>query len=166
MMLATIRAVAPCVDTAVLETTMSPTTSPRYRTKLRAGLLALLLGWAGAHWWYLGRRGAVLYTVIALALLVISQTLFDSRWDNPAFLALFVPATAGFIDGLRLCLMDDARFNARYNIGLPPLAMMGWPTVLLAVATLLIGAIVTMAGVAMINVHIWTAMGWLDGYNF
>jgi len=139
---------------------------PRYRTKVAAGLLALSLGWAGAHGWYLGRRRAWLVTAIALTLLAASQTLFNSRWDNPAFLVLFFPAAAGFIDGLRLCLMADDAFNARYNPGLPPRVHMGWPVVLTAAATLLIGAVVTVAGIAMINVYVWTAMGWLDGYHF
>lgn len=136
------------------------------RTKVAAGLLALFLGWAGAHWWYLGRRWAWLLTLVALALLAASQTLFASRWDNPAFLALFIPAAAGFIDGLRLCLMADEAFDARYNPGLPPRQHMGWPVVLTAAATLLIGTAVTMAGIAMINLYVWTAMGWLEGYNF
>jgi len=140
--------------------------SPRYRSKIVAGLLALLLGWAGIQRWYLGRPHAWRLTALSLALLWASQTGFDSRWDNPAFLALVLPAAAGFIDGLRLCLMADDTFNARYNPGLPPRAQMGWPVVLIAVATFLVGSIVTVAGIAMITVYIWTIMGWLDGYTF
>jgi len=133
------------------------------RTKFKAGILALTLGWLGAHGWYLGWRRARWISTLALALLVASQALFESRWENPAFLALFVPAALGFVDGLRLCLMPDALFNARYNPGLPPLTQMGWPVVCLTVALLLVGAVVTLFGIAMINLYVWQAMGWLEG---
>jgi len=139
--------------------------SSSYRTKIVAGLLALWLGWAGAQSWYLGRRSARWVTALALMLLVASQTLFDARWENPAFLALFIPAAAGFIDGLRLCLMPDEVFDARYNPGLPVRAHMGWPVVLLAGVTLLIGAVVTLWGIAMTTLYVWQALGWLDGYQ-
>jgi len=144
---------------------VQPSALPRYRTKLVAGLLALCLGWAGVHGWYLGRRRAWCWTIIALVLLLASQTLFEARWENPAFLALFLPAAGGFIDGLHLCLMADDAFNARYNPGLPARVQMGWPVVLTAVVTLLIGAVVTLAGIAMTNLYVWRAMGWLDGYS-
>ena len=137
----------------------------RYRTKVAAGLLAFLLGWIGAHWWYLGRRGAALYTAAVAIVLLISQTAFDSWWENPAFLFLVVPATAGFIDALVLCLMPDETFNARYNPGHPPRAQMGWGPVLVAGVTLLGGTIVTMTGIAMIVIYVWTQLGWLDGYQ-
>jgi len=139
---------------------------PRYRTKIAAGLLALSLGWAGAHRWYLGHRRAWLITTAAWVLLAASQIFFASPWDNPAFLALFILAAAGFIDGLRLCLMADEDFNNRYNPGLPPRTHMGWSVVLIAVATLLIGAVVTLMGIAMTTIYVWTEMGWLDGYQF
>jgi len=134
------------------------------RSKFNAGVLALVLGWLGAHAWYLGWRRARWLSVVALLLLVASQTVFASRWENPAFLALFVPAAVGFIDGLRLCLMPDAVFNARYNPDLPPVAQMGWPVVCLTVVLLLVGAVVTLFGIAMINLYVWQQMGWLDGY--
>jgi len=139
----------------------SPTTP---RTKFKAGLLALTLGWLGAHGWYLGWRRARWMTALALLLLAASQTLFESRWENPALLVLFVPAAVGFIDGLRLCLAPDAVFNARYNPNLPPVAQMGWPVVCLTVVLLLVGAVVTLFGIAMINLYVWQMMGWLDGY--
>jgi len=89
---------------------------PRHpRTKFKAGVLALLAGWLCAHGWYLGWRRARWVTALALLLLTASQTLFASRWENPAALALFIAAAVGFIDGLRLCLAPDAAFNARYN---------------------------------------------------
>jgi len=133
------------------------------RTKLKAGILALTLGWLGAHGWYLGWRRACWISTLALALLIASQTLFESRWENPALLALFVPAALGFVDGLRLCLIPDALFNARYNAGLPATVQMGWPVVCLSVALLLVGAVVTLFGIAMINLYVWQAMGWLEG---
>jgi len=42
---------------------------------------------------------------------------------------------------------------------------MGWPVVCLSVALLLVGAVVTLFGIAMINLYVWQAMGWLDDYT-
>jgi len=141
-----------------------PSAIARPRSKFTAGVLALTLGWLGAHGWYLGWRRAKWLSALALLLLAASQTLFSSRWENPAFLALFVPAAIGFVDGLRLCLMPDTAFHARYNPGQPPVVLMGWPVVWLTVALLLVGAVVTLFGIAMINLYVWQQLGWLDGY--
>ncbi|AIT24990.1 putative membrane protein [Bordetella holmesii 44057] len=37
---------------------------------------------------------------------------------------------------------------------------------LVALLACLAGGIVSMLAVAMVVVHVWTAMGWLDGYVF
>jgi len=138
---------------------------PRYRTKVAAGLLAFLFGWMGAHWWYLGRRGAAWFSAAMLAIVAASQTAFESHWENPAFLFMVVPATAGFIEAIVLCLMADEKFNARYNPGLPHRAQMGWGPVILAGVTLVCGTIVTMTGIAMIVIYVWNLLGWFEGYT-
>ncbi|ARP87665.1 TM2 domain-containing protein [Bordetella genomosp. 9] len=133
------------------------------RTKVRAGLLALFLGWMGAHWWYLGRRGAAAVTLFALACLAATQW-FPVWYDNPAFFLLFVPMTAGFIESAVLCLRADEKFDRAYNPGLGTPSRTGLGPVLVALAALLIGSMCTIFGIAMVVVYVWKAMGWLDGY--
>lgn len=69
------------------------------KDKTNAAILALLLGWSGAHKFYLGRTGVgVLYLVLTLT-----------------FFLAWIPALAGFIDFIVLALMDKDEFNRRYN---------------------------------------------------
>jgi hypothetical protein len=78
---------------------------------------------------------------------------------------LYIPILAGFIEAIVLCLMNDARFDARYNPGLVRASPSGWGPVLVAIFTLLIGTVLLMIGIAVIVVYVWTALGWLDGLN-
>jgi TM2 domain-containing membrane protein YozV len=133
------------------------------RTKVRAGLLALFLGWMGAHWWYLGRRGAMWVTVYALACLAATRW-FPVWYDNPAFFLLFIPMTEGFIESAVLCLRTDEKFDRAYNPGLAAASRTGWGPVLVALAAVLIGSVCAMFAIAMVVVYVWQAMGWLQGY--
>ena len=89
----------------------------QHRSKVIVSLLAAVLGVFGAHWWYLRRPHAWLFTLVTLGLLAYAQT-FPSWWDNPAFLLLFIPMAAGCIEALVFSLKPDAWFDARYNPGL------------------------------------------------
>jgi TM2 domain-containing membrane protein YozV len=133
------------------------------RTKVRAGLLALFLGWMGAHWWYLGRRGAALVTLFAVACLAATRW-FPVWYDNPAFFLLFIPMIEGFIESAILCLRSDEKFNRAYNPGRSSPAHGGWGPVLVALTALLVGSVCAMFAIAMVVVYVWTAMGWLEGY--
>jgi hypothetical protein len=134
----------------------------RRRTKVSAGLLACFFGWFGAHWWYLGRRGAWLVSTFAVACLALS--LRDPVWyDSPAFFLLFIPMTDGFIEGVVLCLFPDEKFDRLYNSELPPSAKTGWGPVLVALLSTLMGAVLSMFAIAMVVMHVYVAMGWLDG---
>ena len=62
-------------------------------------------------------------------------------------------------------LMSDEKFDARYNPGHPDRHNSGWAPVLVASFTLLFGTVMLMFGIAMIVIHIWSALGWLDGLN-
>ena len=140
------------------------TVQKKFISKVKVGLLAALFGCVGAHWWYLGRPRAWLITAIGLVLMVASA-LAPVWWENPAFFLLFIPILAGFIEAIVLCLMSDARFDARYNPGLERPHPSGWGPVLIAIFTLLIGTVLLMFGIAVIVVYVWTALGWLDGFN-
>jgi hypothetical protein len=78
---------------------------------------------------------------------------------------LFIPILDGFIEAIVLCLMSDAKFDRFYNVGLVRERPSGWGAVLIAIFTLLIGTVALMFGIAMIVIYVWTALGWLDGFN-
>jgi len=136
-----------------------------HRSKVMAAWLAFLFGVFGAQWWYLGRRRAWCVTAFAIACLLLAQ-LYPSWWDNPAFLLLILPMLAGFIEALVLALKPDAWFDARYNAGTSGATQTGWNAVIVAILTTLIGGAVLMFWIAMVVMHVYEAMGWLDGYNY
>ena len=137
----------------------------KHRSKVIVSLLAALLGVFGAHWWYLRRPYAWLFTLVTLGLLAWAQT-FPSRWDNPAFLLLILPMAAGCIEALVFSLKTDAWFDSRYNPGSGQTTLTGWGPVLVAILTVFLGGTVVVFGIAATVLHVYTAMGWLDGYNF
>ena len=148
--------------TASSDSHSMPTT--RFRHKTTVGLLAALLGCVGAHWWYLGRRHAWVVSVLGVGLMVASA-FADIWYENPAFFLLFIPIVDGFIEAIVLCLMSDKKFDGFYNVGLVRERPSGWGAVLIAIFTLLIGTVALMFGIAMIVIYVWTALGWLDGFN-
>jgi len=143
--------------------TTSPGAAAPHRSKIIVALLAAALGVFGAHWWYLGRPRAWLVTGTACLLVVLAR-LYPVWWDSPPFLLLVVPATAGFIEALVFSLKPDAWFDARYNPGSGRSTSTGWGPVLIAIFTTLVGSSVMLFGIALIVMHVYTAMGWLDGY--
>lgn len=137
--------------------------STRHRSKLIVALLAAVLGAFGAHWWYLGRPKAWLVTLTTCALIVLAQ-LYPVWWDNPPFLLLIIPVTAGFIEALVFSLKSDEWFDARYNLGSGRRTETGWGPVIIAILTTLFGSSVVLFGIALIVIHAYKALGWLDGY--
>src|SRR5690606_25668677 len=135
----------------------------RHRSKVIVALLAAVLGVFGAHWWYLGRRKAWMVTLASCVLIVLAQ-FYPVWWDIPPFLLLIVPVTAGFIEALIFSLKTDAWFDARYNVGSGQTTRTGWGPVLIAIFTTLLGSSVMLFGIALIVMHVYKALGWLDGY--
>ncbi len=134
------------------------------RSKVAAGLLAFYGGWFGAHWFYLGRRHAWFLPVLALAMLALASQA-PVWWDTPALFVMFVPMIAGFVEAIVLCLMSDARFDARYNPGYLRERPTGWGPVIVASTSLLMGTILMLFSIAHVVLHIWKRLGWLDGLN-
>ncbi|PVY68487.1 TM2 domain-containing protein [Pusillimonas noertemannii] len=134
-----------------------------HRSKVIVALLAAMLGVFGAHWWYLGRPRAWMVTLASCVLIVLAQ-FYPVWWDNPPFLLLIVPVTAGFIEALVFSLKPDAWFDARYNAGSGKTTRTGWGPVLIAIFTTLLGSSVMLFGIALIVMHVYKALGWLDGY--
>ncbi|MBJ7264460.1 MAG: hypothetical protein JHC61_12410 [Burkholderiaceae bacterium] len=143
---------------------MSPISPKTPRSKLIAALLALSLGTVGAHAWYLRRSHAwaiTLYAVVCAGLAALQPV----WWDNPAFFLLFIPAIDGFVEAAVFSLLGDEKFDARYNVGRPT-NRTGWPHVLTALATVLIGGAASMFMLAMVVVYVYHALGWLDGLSY
>lgn len=141
------------------------TTPASPRSKAAAAWMAALLGVFGAHWWYLGRPRAWMFTAFSVAMLVLAQ-FYTVWWDNPAFLILIIPLTVGYIEALVFALKPDEWFDAKYNPGFGRVNNTGWDAVLAAIATTLFGGTLFVFGIALIVMHVYTAMGWLDGYVF
>ncbi len=138
--------------------------NPCFISKVRLGLLAALFGVVGAHWWYLRRPYAWVVTLFSLVMAVLAARA-EVWWDNPAFFLLFIPTLDGFIEAIVFSLMSDEKFDARYNPGHTQRHKSGWAPVLVASFTLLFGTILLMFGIALVVIHIWSALGWLEGLN-
>jgi len=136
----------------------------RHRSKVIVALLAALFGAVGAHWWYLARPFAWLFTALSLALMALAWFYFPVWWDNPAFFLLILPATAGFIEALIFSLKTDAWFDARYNPQSGRTTRTGWAPVLIAIFTTIIGSSALLFVIALTVLHVYKAMGWLDDY--
>ncbi|NYT35644.1 TM2 domain-containing protein [Allopusillimonas soli] len=142
---------------------MMTTTSPSYhRSKVAAAWLASLFGVIGAHWWYLGRPRAWAITAFGVLMLALSR-LYPVWWDSPPFLILIIPITAGFIESLVFALKTDEWFDARYNPRSGRCNQTGWSAVFAAIFSTLVGAAVLTFGIALIVLHVYKALGWLDG---
>jgi len=131
------------------------------RSKVVAALLALSFGVLGAHAWYLRRPYAWIITVAALCCMVLASR-YPVWFENPAFFLLLIPAVDGFIRAAVYSLMADEKFDRLYNPDGPRANKTGVAPVLVAIATVLWGAAVTMFGLAMVVMYVWDAMGWLD----
>src|SRR5690606_28849610 len=105
------------------------------------------------------------WLVTLLTCVLIGSSLFyPVWWDSPPFLLLIVPIAAGFIESLVFSLKPDAWFDARYNPGSGQTTRTGWAPVLVAIFSTLAGSSVVLFGIALIVLHVYKAMGWLDGY--
>nr|MBF0683160.1 TM2 domain-containing protein [Pseudomonas sp.] len=129
-------------------------TSPRtFRHKTVAALLAFLLGWAGAHWWYLGRPRPwipLAFTALIVGVAALRPAPFFSQlW----YYLILIPLTAGFVEALVLSLRSDAKFDARYNPGHTEKSRNGWGAVLIAIATLFIGMSIIMGHVVVASLE-------------
>jgi len=136
-----------------------------HRSKTLAAWLAFLFGIFGAQGWYLGRRRSWCVTAFSTVCLLLAQ-FYPSWWDNPAFLLLIVPILAGCIESLVLALKPDAWFDTRYNAGSDQKTQTGWDAVIVAGLTTLLGGATLMFWIAMVVMHVYESMGWLEGYHY
>jgi len=145
---------------------MTQTTKPAvHRNKVVLAWLASLLGMFSVHWWYLDRPYAKFMTGFAIVMLVLAQ-FYPVWWDSPPFLLLLLPVSAGIIEALIFALMDDQKFDARYNPHSDRQTKTGWDAVIVAIVSTFLGGTVILLGIAVTVLHVYTAMGWLDTYAY
>ncbi|MGH6609070.1 MAG: hypothetical protein ACRECQ_02330 [Burkholderiaceae bacterium] len=72
-------------------------------------------------------------------------------YQTPAFFILMAPVIAGFIQALVIALTPDERFDAKYNAEHSRRNHSGWDAVLIAVASLMVGATVLMTAIALLT---------------
>ncbi len=135
-----------------------------HRSKFAVAVLAALLGVVGGHWWYLGRRWAWLVTAVSCVLIVLAARA-PVWWDSPPFLLLFIPLTEGFVESLIFSLKPDEKFDARYNPGSGRRTATRWGPVVVAILVTLVGSAIVIFGISLTIMHVYIAMGWLDGLN-
>lgn len=122
----------------------------RFRHKAFAALLAALTGALGLNRLYLGQRLWWLPLGITLATLPLLIGV-ENWYQTPAFFVVMVPVVAGFIQALVIALLPDDRFDAQFNAGHSRRNHSGWDAVLVAVATLMGGAVALMTTIALLT---------------
>ena len=107
------------------------------------GALGLNRLYLGQSFWWL----PLSVTLIALPLIIGVQ----NWYQTPAFFVLMLPVVAGFIQALVIALTPDDRFDARFNATQARRNHSGWDAVLVAVASLFVGAVVLMTTIALLT---------------
>lgn len=121
-----------------------------FRHKALAALLASLTGALGLNRLYLGQ--GLWWLPLGITLITLPTLIGVKNWyQTPAFFLLMVPVIAGFLQALIIALMPDERFDTRFNAGGTQRNRSGWNAVLIAIATLMGGAIVLMATIALLT---------------
>ena len=145
-----------------MSSTHTLTGEPAFRYKTIAALLALLLGIVGAQWWYLRRPwfwAVAVFSAVCLGLASLAPVWYDA----PAFFLACLPVLAGVVHAAVLALMSNASFDRRYNPEHEPATCTRLPDVLIALVSVLAAGVLGMAVLAMVVVHVYARMGWLDG---
>lgn len=118
-----------------------------FRVKALAGLLALIAGVAGAHRLYLGARFWWIYPLAALP--ALGWSMHAEQWyREPAFFLAALVALVAMVEAIVFCLTPDERWDARWNPGSTRRSASGWAAVLVAIASLVVGAILMMSVMA------------------
>ena len=122
---------------------------PRFRHKALAALLAAVTGALGLNRVYLGQ--GLWWLPLGITLGALPLLIGVRNWyQTPAFFVAMVPVVAGFLQALVLALMPDEKFDARFNRGIERRNRSGWDAVLVAIASLAVGAIVLMSTIALL----------------
>jgi hypothetical protein len=137
--------------TEIRETISSPAASASrpHRSKTVAGALALVAGWAGAHRLYLGSRFWWLYPLFALPAMGLALAVGGEHWyRHPGFFLAALVQLIAMFEAIGICLSPDPKWDARHNAGAEESSASGWPAVLIAIASLFLGALLLMSVLA------------------
>ncbi len=118
-----------------------------HRSKALAGALALFAGALGAHRLYLGARAWWVYPLLALPALGVALRA-EPWYRHPGFFFATAVVLAAMIEAIVFCLTPDAKWDARRNAGSGRASSSGWPSVLVAMAALILGATLMMSALA------------------
>ncbi len=123
--------------------------SQPHRSKTVAGALALFAGWAGAHRLYLGGRFWWLYPLFALPAMGIALAVGGDHWyQHPGFFVAALVQLIALFEAILICLTSDDKWDASRNPGSAVRSHSGWPAVLIAIASLFLGALLLLSVLA------------------
>lgn len=119
----------------------------RFKNKTLAALAAALLGWAGAHRFYL--HGSNDWRPWLYPLFTVIGMLAALVWLPAITVAVIVLYTA-FIEALVIALRPDEKWDARWNAGTGRANDSGWGVVFIAALTLAfgVGLLMTLLAIA------------------
>lgn len=137
---------------------MTDSAAPRaHRSKAVAGALALFAGPLGAHRLYLGARGWWVYPLLSMPAMAIALAA-DPWYRHPGFFFAAAIALAAMLEAIVICLTPDVKWDATRNAGSGRRSASGWPAVLVAMASLVVGATLMMSVLAIALETVFSSM--------
>ena len=118
-----------------------------HRRKALAALLAMLTGWAGLHRLYM--RSSLWWVYPMIALPAIGWALRGEPWfRQPGFFIFSLIVVMGLAEAIITALTPDERWDHRHNLASGRVSANGWAPVLIAIGSLIVGALLGMTVMA------------------
>lgn len=118
-----------------------------HRSRTVAAALALFAGALGAHRWYLRSKWWWVYPLVALPAMGIALRA-DFWYRHPGFFVASLVAVAAMLEAIVFSLATPQSWDARHNAGSSASTTGGWAPVLVAIASLMLGATLLMSVLA------------------
>lgn len=125
-----------------------------FRSRTIAALLAMLGGTVGAHHYYLNRRLWWLYPVIAMPLLGLALRA-DEWYRQWSFYLASLVTLVSLGEAIRIALIGDEAWDARFNPGSAVRSRSGVLVVLIAILALILAALLGMSVLALVSESIF-----------
>ncbi len=123
--------------------------STPHLSRTLAGVLALVLGWAGAHRLYLRSSGWWVYPAVSMPGLAIAFGLGGEQWfRHPGFFVAVLPALGSIFEAILISLTADEKWDARHNPRSGMRSGNRWGPVLVAIIALMVGVTLMMSVMA------------------
>jgi|SRR5690606_7531969 len=132
----------------------------RHKNKALACLLAIGLGWAGAHRFYMygwKDKGGWAYLLASLVYIVVG--IIANRTDSMGaliFVLLPFPLFAAILESLVMGLTDDRLWDQRHNPHSSRVTQSTWPLITVLAVTFALGFTALVAGMARITDLLYT----------